>query len=101
MAANQLTELLPSWYRALRSSNRSPKTILSYDVAATQLLAFLIEQGLPTEANMIRTDDVRAFLERMVTTRASATARQRYASLKQLFKWLYEEGEIRQPDGPD
>ena len=89
-----LSDLLPSWYRALRSSNRSPKTILSYDVAATQLIAFLDEQGLPTGADRISTDHIRAFLERMVATRASATARQRYASLKQLFKWLYEEGEI-------
>ena len=94
MATNQLTELLPSWYRALRSSNRSPKTILSYDVAATQLITFLTEEGLPTRADKIRTDDIRAFLEKMVATRASATARQRYASLKQLFKWLFEEGEI-------
>lgn len=74
--------------------NRSPKTILSYDVAATQLISFLQEQGLPTVADRIGTDDIRAFLEKMVATRASATARQRYASLKQLFKWLYEEGEI-------
>jgi site-specific recombinase XerD len=94
VTTNQLSELLPSWYRALRSSNRSPKTILSYDVAATQLITFLQEEGLPTRADKISTDNIRAFLEKMVATRASATARQRYASLKQLFKWLFEEGEI-------
>ncbi|HSL27356.1 MAG TPA: phage integrase N-terminal SAM-like domain-containing protein, partial [Acidimicrobiia bacterium] len=94
MSGNQLPELLPSWYRSLRSANRSPRTIVSYDLAATQLAGFLTEQGLPTEADKITTDHVRAFLERMVETRASATARQRYASLKQLFKWLHEEGEI-------
>jgi site-specific recombinase XerD len=92
--SQELSDLLPSWYRALRSSNRAPKTILSYDIAASQLIAFLTEQGLPTAADRIGTDDIRAFLEKMVATRASATARQRYASLKQLFKWLYEEGEI-------
>jgi site-specific recombinase XerD len=93
-SSQPLSELLPSWYRSLRSSNRSPKTITSYDLAATQLLAFLADEGLPVEADKIATDDIRAFLEKVVASKASATARQRYASLKQLFKWLYEEGEI-------
>ncbi|MBA3360469.1 MAG: tyrosine-type recombinase/integrase [Acidimicrobiia bacterium] len=94
MGGNQLPELLPSWYRALRGANRSPKTIASYHLAATQLIDFFRDQGLPTAADRIDTDSIRAFLERMVATRASATARQRYASLKQLFRWLHEEGEI-------
>jgi site-specific recombinase XerD len=94
MSRNQLPDLLPSWYRSLRSGNRSPRTIVSYDLAATQLAAFLTEQGLSLQADKITTDHIRAFLERMVETRASATARQRYASLKQLFKWLTAEGEI-------
>ena len=56
--------------RALRSSNRAPKTILSYDVAATQLIPFVTEQGLPTAADRISTDHIRAFLEEMVATLA-------------------------------
>jgi site-specific recombinase XerD len=92
--SQSLSELLPSWYRALRASNRAPKTILSYDLAATQLIAYLKKGRRSTKADRITTDDIRGFLEAVVATKASATARQRYASLKQLFKWLYEEGEI-------
>lgn len=90
----ELSDLLPSWYRALRSSNRSPKTIKSYDLAASQLISFQSEAGRPTGAGDFTSSDIRAFLEDALATKASATARQRYASLKQLFKWLAEEGEI-------
>jgi site-specific recombinase XerD len=93
-SSQPLSDLLPSWYRALRASNRAPKTILSYDLAATQLIAYLQEEGLATDADKITVVEIRGFLESVVATKASATARQRYASLKQLFRWLYEEGEI-------
>lgn len=70
--------------------NRSPKTVVSYVLAAEQLVAHMGDK----DATEVTRDDVRAFLAQMTRTKAPATARQRYASLKQLFKWLTEEGEI-------
>lgn len=90
----ELTDLLPSWKRSLRAENRTETTIKSYMLAADQLDAYLREQGKPTKVDKIGPDEVRSFLETMVATRAAATARQRYASLTQLFKWMLSEGEI-------
>jgi site-specific recombinase XerD len=90
-----LSDLIPSWRRSLRASNRSERTIDSYLLAADQLTDYLVAEGLPLAASEIEADHIRGFLSRELASRASATARQRYASLKQLFKWLWEEDEIR------
>ena len=97
-----LGDLLPSWRRALRAANRSERTIDSYMLAADQLTEYLESHGLSLAASDIEPDHLRGFLAHVLDTRASATARQRYASLKQLFKWLEEEGEIPlDPMAPD
>lgn len=89
-----ISDLIPSWRRALRASNRSVRTIDSYMLAANQLTEYLDSHGLPLDVTEIEPDHIRSYLSHVLDTRASATARQRYASLKQLFKWLWEEGEI-------
>jgi site-specific recombinase XerD len=61
-------------------------------LAANQLIEYLDSNGLPLDVAEIEPDHIRRFLSHVLDTRASATARQRYASLKQLFKWLWEEG---------
>jgi site-specific recombinase XerD len=94
MASLQLPEALPSWCRSLKASNKSEKTIASYFLAANQLIEYLGANRLPLAVDQIDADTIRGFLEDVLSKRASATARQRYASLGQLFKWLYEEGEI-------
>ncbi|MEE8407540.1 MAG: site-specific integrase, partial [Acidimicrobiia bacterium] len=86
--------LLDSFELHLRAKNRSPKTIHSYRLAVDQLLEYLESEGRPTEADEIAKSDIQAFLAHFLATRASATARQRYASLKQFFKWAAIEGEI-------
>lgn len=87
-----LTQLEASWIRSLRASNRSERTIDSYLLALRQL----VEVTGDVPASEVSTDDVRRFLVRVIETRAPATARQRHASLKQFFKWAFEEGEIDQ-----
>jgi len=88
------TELLESWDISLRSQGKSGRTIESYYLAVTQLDAHV---GGKPPAEIARTD-IEGFLAQVLATRASATARQRYASLKQFFKWLEEENEI--PSNP-
>lgn len=85
-----IDELLDSFELHLRAKNRSPKTIHSYRLAVEQLIAFL---G-PTDADEISKTDIERFIAHFLATRASATARQRYASLSQFFKWAADEGEI-------
>lgn len=89
-----LEELLPSWRRSLRAENKSPRTIESYFLAADQLVAFLTDNEYSTTVTEITHREIQDYLVMMLETRASATAKQRYSSLQQLFRWLYEEGEI-------
>jgi site-specific recombinase XerD len=83
-------ELLASFEFHLRALNRSPKTILSYRLAVDQLM----DHVGPKSAEQITKADIEEFLAHFLETRASATARQRYASLSQFFKWASAEGEI-------
>lgn len=85
-----IDELLASFELHLRSLNRSPKTIFSYRLAVDQLM----EHIGPKSADQITKADIEGFLAHFLETRASATARQRYASLSQFFKWAAAEGEI-------
>ena len=89
-----LADLLPSFRRALRAKNLSPRTIASYDLAAAQLIDHLTAAGHSGIAAEITRGDLQAFLGHVLETRASATAKQRYASLRQLFNWLTLEDEI-------
>lgn len=88
----RLSELEASWVRSLRAANRSERTIDSYLLALHQLMEAIGD--LPVTE--VKPDHVREFLVQMMQTRASATARQRHASLRQFFKWAYEEEEIGQ-----
>ncbi|MEE9227847.1 MAG: phage integrase N-terminal SAM-like domain-containing protein, partial [Acidimicrobiia bacterium] len=86
--------LAPSWYLSLRSRGRSPRTIKGYKLAAEQLSRYLQDTGTPIRVSAIKREHVEAYIVNMFDNRAAATARQRYASLQQFFKWLLEEGEI-------
>lgn len=94
MQRRTIRALLESWELHLRAANLSPRTIDSYLLAGRQLADSLDEHGHSGIATEIDRDDVRRFLAHISDTRAAATAAQRYASLKQLFKWLLAEDEI-------
>lgn len=93
-----ISDLLDSFEINLRAKNRSPNTISSYRLAVDQLVEYLTEQGLPTEADRIDKRSIQLFLAHFLETHASATVRQRYASMKQFFQWAAKEGEI--PEDP-
>ena len=86
--------LLPSWQRSLRAARRSPRTVQSYTEAAEQLADFLVRAGMPTAVESIRREHVEAFIEDLDSRFRPATVAVRYKSLKQLFRWAIEEGEI-------
>lgn len=89
----KLADLKDSWVWSLRSAGRSPETIRSYLLALDQLSDFLEEHGLPTAVYRITAREVQKYLSHVYETRASATARQRYASLGVFFIWALAEGE--------
>ena len=89
-----LETLIPSFERSLRAENKAPKTIATYGEAARQLVDFLREHGMPTEATRLRREHVESFIEKLVATKAAATANNRYRALTALFKFLVDFGEI-------
>jgi site-specific recombinase XerD len=89
-----LATLIPAFRRSLRAANKSPKTIKVYTEAASQLVAFLRQQGMPTEAVRVGREHVESFIEHLVVTWKPATANNRYRALAQLFAFLVDFGEI-------
>ena len=83
-------ELLESWELSLKAKDRSPRTILSYRIAVNQLSKHYPDKPV----DQITRRDLEAFLVSLLENYASATVRQRYASLKQWFAWLERENEI-------
>jgi site-specific recombinase XerD len=55
---------------------------------------YLALSGLPTDVNEIRKPHIESYIASILENRSSATARLRYASLQQFFKWLTAEDEI-------
>jgi site-specific recombinase XerD len=93
-SVGDLSSLIPSFLRSLRAANKSPKTIATYGEAANQLYAFLRESGMPTEVSQVTREHVETFIERLVATKAPATANNRYRALTALFNFLVDWGEI-------
>jgi site-specific recombinase XerD len=97
-SVGDLATLLPSFERSLRAQSKSPKTIETYGEGARQLIAFLAERGMPTEASSVRREHIEAFIEHLLERWKPATANNRYRAIAQLFKYLEEEGEV--PESP-
>jgi site-specific recombinase XerD len=82
--------------RHLRAGNRSPNTIKSYLEAVTQFDAFLAAHGMPQMVATVHREHVEAFIEDQLARLKPASAANRYRSLQQYFKWLADEGELRE-----
>ncbi len=94
--------LAPSFVRALRAENKSPRTIQSYLEALNLFCAFLVDRGMPTDVAATTREHVQEFIADLFTRinprsgqpMRPATASNRYKSLQSFFKWCVEEGEI-------
>jgi site-specific recombinase XerD len=82
--------------RHLRAGNRSPMTIKSYMEAIRQLDDYLADHGMPTDVATIRREHVESFIEDQLARLKPASAANRYRSLQQLFRWLVDEGELKE-----
>jgi site-specific recombinase XerD len=89
-----LLELLPSFRRHLKAENKAPRTLQSYTEGVTRLHEFLTDAGMPTAVSHITREHIEAFLADQVARLKASSARARYASIRQFFRWLVDEGEI-------
>ena len=87
--------MVTSFLRHPRAENKRDQTVAAYRYAAVGLSQFLAERGMPTKAEGIRREHVETYIRHLLDHRSPATANQRFRSLQQFFKWLVEEGEIR------
>ena len=92
-----LTANIESFRRHLRAENLSPRTLKVYTEAATLFDRFLADKGMPRDVANIRREHVEAFVADQLERLRPATANNRHRSLRALFKWLEEEGEV--PNG--
>ncbi|WP_408895956.1 tyrosine-type recombinase/integrase [Nocardioides sp. R1-1] len=101
--------LLASWFLALESDNKSPKTIENYRWGPVQLAHWLQSKGQDDDVQALTPELIRAWLVHLIETRSPNTARSRYVALRQFVKWCIDEGEldadpmtnIKQPSVPE
>jgi site-specific recombinase XerD len=94
MGAVDLTELLPSWKRAMSGANRSKATV---DLYVGGVIAFLRWCDQNSVAPELTKDAVNAFITDLLAGGAqSATAVARQKALRQYSKWLAAEGELKE-----
>lgn len=89
-----LLELLPRFRRHLAAGHKAPKTITSYAEAVMRLHEFLTAQEMPTRVASITLEHVEAFQVDQLERLSAASAKTRYASLRQFFVWVVEDGEL-------
>jgi site-specific recombinase XerD len=89
-----LLELLPRFRRHLAAANKAPRTIESYAEAVEQSHRFLVSQGMPVRAASVTGEHLEAFLVDQLERLRPSSARIRYASLQQFWRWVEADGEI-------
>lgn len=92
----ELDELAASWRRHLRAQRASPATIATYTTAVRQLARYLAAHGMPTSPAGIRREHVVAWVTELLERWKPATAHNRYRGAHAFFRWLLDEGEIRE-----
>lgn len=79
----------------LRAENLSPQAVTTYLQSVARLAEFLEASGMPTLVANIRREHIEGWLEHLLRRWRPATAVNRFTGAQQFFKWLVDEGEIR------
>lgn len=95
-AASELVDLVVSWRRHMVAQRMSPATLSTYATSVRQLAGFLEANGMPTAPAAITREHVEAFVTDLLTRWKPATAHNRYRALNSFFRWLVDEGELRE-----
>ena len=96
VAGSDVAVNIASFGRHLRAENLSPRTQETYLESARQLNAFLADQGMPLEVLHIHREHIEAFLSHLLAKWKPATANNRFRGLQAFFKWLTDEGEVKE-----
>jgi site-specific recombinase XerD len=89
-----VSRLAESWEVHLEAANLSPNTIKLYLSGVRDLRSFLATAGMPTDVGDLTREHIEAYLVQLRERTSASTAATRYRGLRQMFKWLVEEGEI-------
>jgi site-specific recombinase XerD len=87
---------LSLWVPALRSRNLSPHSLRTYTESVRFLAEFLASKGMPTDVANIKREHVESFITDILSRSKPGTADTRYGGCQLFFKWLVEEGELRE-----
>ena len=82
--------------RYLQARNRAPRTVQVYTEAVVALDAFLAGRAMPRDVAAIHREHIEEFIADLLTRFKATTAANRYRSLQQFFKFLVEDGEIKE-----
>jgi site-specific recombinase XerD len=94
-ALTAIGPLRDSFLRHLAAENKSPSTLLTYGKAVEQFGEFVARSGMPG-VDEVRREHVEAFLIELQSNGwKPASVANRYRSLRQFFRWLQTEGEIK------
>ena len=96
LPAGDLGVNVRSFGRHLRAENLSERTQETYLEGVRQFAAFLEVQGMPPAVSALRREHVESFISHLLEHWKPATAANRYGALRSFFKWLAEEGEIKE-----
>ena len=88
VAAPRLLDVIPSFERHLRAEDKAARTIKSYTEAVRRLHDFCSANGMPLDVANITSEHIEAFLADQLARLRAASARARFASLRQFFAWL-------------
>lgn len=95
IARGDIVGNITSFRRHLAAANRSPRTIKTYLEAARLLADFIAGNGMPADVGKLKREHVESFIEDQLNRWTPNTAANRYRSLQQFFKFLVDEGEIK------
>ena len=88
--------LLKEWALVLRGDGKSPRTIEGYSDSVRQLAAFLERGGFPSLMEATA-EHIREWLSNLRERgNKPATVNTRYRGVHAFYKWLVEEGEVRE-----
>lgn len=86
--------LITSWVRALKASNKSERTVVLYQHAASQFVAWVAEAFPELDSDGILREHVEQFLIDYAQTHKPTTVSLTYRALQQWFAWLVDEEEL-------
>lgn len=87
---------LDSFLRSLRAENLAARTLDTYGESLRQFVKFLHEKGMPVDPSRITREYVESFIADLLGKWKPATASNRYRGLQRYFRWLVDEGEIKE-----